>query len=574
MLKSTYKPAPAAPAPPPLLPGWTEHKAPTGHTYYYNAETKKSTYQRPVALPEPVQPQPPVHQHYGQNAFPGAPYQAGFPPQYQQQFPVPHHGGRGGFRGGHGYQDRRRHQPEDRPKHKHAIPGCAPWVLVKTKLGRRFVHNPETKESFWKFPPDVMKGVVEFDRIERDKKERKERGEPSDVEDEQAAAAELAAADEREGSGARPSVTPAPASKDYDSEEYEEVEVTDDEEADEEDGPSKRQKTEEEGEDAVEFDEDDIAWQLQAMGEDYGLDPGEYGDIDDDLPEGAEGLPLTEEDAKALFRDLLDDHNCNPFSTWDKIIDEGRIIDDDRYTALTTMKARKETWEEWSRDKAQALKEQREKAAKEDPAIPYLAFLHKYATPKLYWPEFRRKYKKEAEMKNTKLLDKDREKWYREHISRLKLPESTRKSDLSNLLKSLPVTQLNRSTSMASLPSVLLRDLRFISLPISVRDPMVEAYISTLPPAPEASNKSSEDLEEAERKKQDRERREKALADRERRVQEEKRRQQRDQAYGKGRLREEEEELRRAMKISKDGLRAQLGGVEEKDGEKEGEKAE
>lgn len=436
------------------------------------------------------------------------------------------------------------------------------------------MHNPETKESFWKFPPDVMKGVIEFDRIEREKKERRERGEPSDLEDEEAAAAELAAADEREGSSVRPSVTPAADNKDYDSEEYEEVEVTDEEDAEEEDGPSKRQKTGEEGEEAVEFDEDDIAWQLQAMGEDYGLDPGEYGDVGEDLPEGAEGLPLTEEDAKALFRDLLDDHNCNPFSTWDKIIDEGRIIEDDRYTALTTMKARKETWEEWSRDKAQALKEQREKAAKEDPAIPYLAFLQKYATPKLYWPEFRRKYKKEPEMKNPKLLDKDREKWYREHISRLKLPESTRKSDLSSLLKSLPVTQLNRSTSLANLPSALLRDLRFISLPTSVRDSMVEAYISTLPPAPETTGQSTEELEEAERKKQDRERREKALADREKRVQEEKRRQQRDLAYGKGRLREEEEELRRAMKVGKEGLRAQLGDLGEKEVDKEGAKAE
>lgn len=436
-------------------------------------------------------------------------------------------------------------------------------MLVKTKLGRRFAHNPETQESFWKFPPDVMKGVIEFDRLEREKRERRERGEPSDAKEEEAAAAELAAADDREGSAARPSVTPAPVHKDYDSDEYEEVEVTDDDEA-EEDGPSKRQKTGEDGEDeAVEFNEEDIAWQLEAMGEDYGLDPGEYGDGDEDLPEGAEGLPLTEEDSKALFRDMLDDHGCNPFSTWDKIIDEGRVINDDRYTALTTMKARKEAWEEWSREKAQTLKEEREKASKKDPAIPYLAFLQKYATPKLYWPEFRRKYKKEAEMKDSKLLDKDREKWYREHINRLKLPESTRKSDLSSLLKSLPVHQLNRSTSLAALPSSLLRDLRFISVSPSVRDPMIEAYISTLPPAPEATGQSTEALEEAERKRQDRERREKALADRERRVQEEKRRQQRDLAYGKGRLREEEEQLNRAMRVGKEGLRGQLGDLAE-----------
>jgi WW domain len=50
----------------PLPPGWTEHTAPTGHKYYYNAALKKSTYKRPtleVAAepPKPAQKEtPPV----------------------------------------------------------------------------------------------------------------------------------------------------------------------------------------------------------------------------------------------------------------------------------------------------------------------------------------------------------------------------------------------------------------------------------------------------------------------------------------------------------------------------------
>jgi hypothetical protein len=43
---------------PPLPPGWTEHTAPTGHKYYYNASTKKSTYQRPTAESTPQQTPP------------------------------------------------------------------------------------------------------------------------------------------------------------------------------------------------------------------------------------------------------------------------------------------------------------------------------------------------------------------------------------------------------------------------------------------------------------------------------------------------------------------------------------
>jgi hypothetical protein len=48
------------------------------------------------------------------------------------------------------------------------------------------VHNTETRESFWRFPEDVMKGVIEFDTKERGRRERKERGEPSEDGDSEA----------------------------------------------------------------------------------------------------------------------------------------------------------------------------------------------------------------------------------------------------------------------------------------------------------------------------------------------------------------------------------------------------
>ena len=68
-------------------------------------------------------------------------------------------------------------------------------------------------------------------------------------------------------------------------------------------------------------------------------------------------------------------------------------------------------------------------------------------------------------------------------------------------------------------------------------------------------------MEEAEalaKQKLDRERREKALAGRERKVQEEKMRQEKALRYGKGMLREGEEEIRRAMKAKTDGLLSQI----------------
>lgn len=430
-------------------------------------------------------------------------------------------------------------------------------MLVKTKLGRRFVWNKDTNESFWKFPPDVLKGVVEFDRIERERRERRERGEPSDEED-AILMAEIEAELEAQEKEIEAEIEEVDGEEGMeDEEEYEEVEVTDDEGGDgtEQGQPSKRQRTEEPGDDqAMEMGEDDMAWQLAQMEEMEAMEEG----YDEDEEEG---FPLTEEDCKALFKELLDDIHISPFTPWDKILNEGILYDDERYKALPTMKSRKDCFDEWSRDKAQFLKEQKAKQQKVDPRIPYLAFLHQHATPKLYWPEFRRKYKRESEMKDQKLPDKEKEKLYRDHIKRLALQQSDLKSDLSALLKAQPLAALNRSTTLETLPSSILTDLRFISLPPSTRDALVNAYISTLPSAPQGGAISAKEQAEVIKRLAERERREKALAERERRVRDEKRKQERELAYGKGRLREEEYEIERAMKVGKDGLRAHLGAL-------------
>ncbi|KAJ5665807.1 uncharacterized protein N7477_008255 [Penicillium maclennaniae] len=356
-----------------------------------------------------------------------------------------------------------------------------------------------------------------------------------------------------------------------DSDEYEEVEVTDSEGEDAEGQPFKRPRTESPGahDKPVEFTEEDMEYQLAAMGEDYGLEPGEYGEPgEEDWEEGAEGLQLTDADAEALFRDLLDDFNINPFTTWETVIEEGRIFEDTRYTAPSNMKHRREIFSNWSRDRIKDVQERKAKQEKQDPRIKYLAFLQEYATPKLYWPEFKRKYRKEGEMKDTKLSDKDREKFYRDYISKLKLSESTRKSDLSILLKSVPLHALNRSSNLEALPVQIITDIRYITLPAKIRDPLIEAYISTLPPPPE-EQLTAEQHEEIDRKRREREKREKALEDREKRVEEEKRRQRGDVIRGKHLLREGEAEIAEAMKVRKDGLRSYMDVDETPAGEQE-----
>ena len=551
-----------------------------GQPYFYNDATKQSTYTRPLPALKPVEQYPSqatsITSGLSQNGdaanISSSPTAISLTPggigNYAYGNSDAWHG-RGNNSGGLPYHNSR--QVKDRCKSKFGIPGCESWVLVKTKLGRRFVYNMEKNQSFWRIPPDVMSGVNELDKQEQERQTRPDNKGLKAVADDAPAATE---AEPVTAANGIPRLSPAPGASlpiiqetdrptlDSEGEEYEEVEVTDDEH---EENPSKRQKTEDEDvEHPVEFNEEDIEFQLAAMGQSYGLDPGEYGDGNgEELEEGAEGLDLTEEDAKALFRDMLDEHGISPYTTWETIIEAGYLVEDERYTVLPNMRSRKEVWGEWSRDTIQRLKQQREKEEKRDPKIPYLAFLQKNATPKLYWPEFRRKYKKEPEMHHNQISDKDREKWYRDYVSRLKLPEAMLKSDMVKLLKSTPLCALNKSTTIDALPTVLLTDLRYISLRPNTRDPLIEAHIATLPAAPADSKVSPEDQEAEAKERQQRQHRQEALAERQRQVQEEKRRQSSALRYSRDTLREHEEEVQRAMRVGKEGLLGHMAAEKE-----------
>ncbi|KAH8172343.1 FF domain-containing protein [Sarocladium implicatum] len=549
MLKSTYKPAATPATQSPLPPGWSEHTAPTGHKYYYNENTKESTYRRPesLPLPPPQTQQPSLADPRVANAYLA---------QFRQSTDPSAQNRRGPNDG------KPRPAPKDRPKRKEAIPGCEPWILVYTKYSRRFVYNPEKNTSYWRIPEKLMPGILELDQARI-----RSKGTQNDANSKDTASAPTKSKDAKEG----PSEPSTLQGHDYDSSEYEEVEVTDDEDAEEgEDGmegsSSKRQKTGEEAHGGpVEFTEADIAMQLQAMNEAYGLDDGEYeGGDDQEWPDDGEEEGFSEEDAKLLFKDLLIDLGINPYSPWEKLMEDGVIVDDPRYTALTTTKARKECWSEWSRERIAELKEQRARQEKKDPKIAYMALLQEKATPKLYWPEFKRKYKKEAPMKDLHITDKDREKAYREHINRLKLPQSTLKSDLTTLLKAQPVHLLNNKSSPNNLPPAVLTDLRYISLNPSVRDPLIAAYVQTLPAPPEDPNAAQED-EEARKASEARRRREKALQARDRQVDEQQRQRDRALAASKARLRDEERELESAMKVGKRGLQSQLADMRMQD---------
>ena len=447
MLKSTHRSAGLQPSTS-LPEGWTEHSAPSGHKYYYNKTTKSSTYTRPTI--EAEDDEEPL---FAEEAGPDPVMQATLRAQEDFARNNALQGQSGHFTGGKGYQQRpRRGNGGDRPKKKAAIPDCAPWLLMTTRFGRRFVHNTETKQSLWKFPQDVMMAVIAMDKVEWDKKQQQQNDK-----DEASGANATPVNEKPRKAGDQPKQTtadaPATQPKDYDSDEYEEVEVTDDEDAAadtaEHTNANKRARlsaTPPRPTGPADLTEDDIAFQLAAMeAEDAYSDPNDqYDAYNSDAgsdPDTDPGLPLTQSDQLALFRSLLDSTSTSPYTDFSSLLTLSHLIEDARWVSLPNMSARREAFASWSRDRVAELASLRppqdgENNADNDPKVRYLAFLAMYASTKLYWPEFKRKYKKEEVMRGYDVTEKDREKVYREFVGKLKIDASKRRKELGELLKS------------------------------------------------------------------------------------------------------------------------------------------
>ncbi|KAK6536580.1 hypothetical protein TWF281_000807 [Arthrobotrys megalospora] len=537
--------------PPPLPKGWTEHRAPTGHNYYYHAESKTSTYTRPIDPAHAPAPAPQAH--------PSQPFHHNQPDQFTFNYPNPHHNQQFHHQGGQNQPPRRpRHQDKpDKPKTKRPIPNASPWLFVTTKKGNTFIHNPETKESLWDAPESLKSAIESFEKLtldeERDRERTRRRQSALDRqrrEQEEAFANQAEAAEEEEGfddqeeyyeedeettlHGIKRQAS-APA-------EGEEGDYYDDEEEFDEEHDEKRMRMEAGG--PVEFTEDDIAWQLGDIAAQYGIGEEDMGETDD----------LAPEDGALLFKDLLNDLNVSPYSTWDSELP--RLVEDGRYTALPTTKMRKQVFGEWCQERIAILKKEKEKEVKKDPRVAYLAFIEANATPKLYWPEFKRKFKKEVPMKDVKVSDKDREKYYRDYISRIKTSVETRENDLKKYLKT--VKDLRRGTSIDNLPPSVECDIRYVVVPKDRRDPIVESHIKTLPEDAGEDSSSKDNLEKQRR----------AIEEREAAVRKEHFYNRKEIARGKEALRETEMEIKRAMNVSKEGL---LGHLEPLAKENEGE---
>ncbi|KAI9624328.1 hypothetical protein H4Q26_016898 [Puccinia striiformis f. sp. tritici PST-130] len=125
----------------PLPPGWTEHRAPAGQFYYYHAESGESTYVRPSAPAPAVKEQDP-------------------------NLIVPSEGATEKKSSTTTTSKKKK----EKPKTKEPIPETS-WMKVTTTAGNVFYTNVETKASSWTIPEEIKEQVKFYEEAEARKLE-------------------------------------------------------------------------------------------------------------------------------------------------------------------------------------------------------------------------------------------------------------------------------------------------------------------------------------------------------------------------------------------------------------------
>ncbi|KAF9135868.1 hypothetical protein BGW39_010683 [Mortierella sp. 14UC] len=334
----------APPPPPPpgfmppnmLPPGWTEHKAPDGMAYFYNAATGSSSWVRPTLQPSMAQPGMPGM------GIPPPPGMSSYPPTQQPLYP-----------------------PGVAPP-----PGFAPPVVAapgpiaqaddsgkETNLDNTFFYNKETKVSIWIPTPELEAILVKMGQIATEKAEAEKKARDEEQERLQALK--------------RPFETVAGGQGDVDKRFRD-------------DAGQEPQGTE--------MTEDDVAWQLAAMEEIMGdqdqdqnmSSQDEYEDGDEDEEDKSamqerlrvlqgssaaraaanlEIIPENIQEREMAFLDMMRERGVTQFDTVDVAL--GKVERDPRYRLIPDKKDKTALFESYCVIRAREIKEVREKEEQE-----------------------------------------------------------------------------------------------------------------------------------------------------------------------------------------------------------------
>ncbi|KAG5355256.1 hypothetical protein CJU90_4289 [Yarrowia sp. C11] len=253
---------------------------------------------------------------------------------------------------------------------------------------------------------------------------------------------------------------------------------------------------------AHESDSEEFSSSDESEGENNGIDFSALLSDDEGEEEIKENVGPSE-DAKNTFKELLDAHNVNPFSTWDKELT--KVVEDDRYEVLETRLDRENVFTEWAKDVIRQRKEAKEAEAEDEEELEvdisaaeeFVMLLKETYKKNKFYVEYRRKNKGDERFKEIDLTDKERESVYRAYS---KVAGTKKKERVAAFKKVLEDNKalINAETNLGNLHTSISNDIACMVLDIEDRAELLEEFVAQL------TSGQIESVEEAKKKRQQR----------------------------------------------------------------------
>lgn len=140
---------------------------------------------------------------------------------------------------------------------------------------------------------------------------------------------------------------------------------------------------------------------------------------------------LLDFEKKRIFFEMLESHtDVNPYNEWD--IELSKVVDDERYDILDSGKQRKDTFDEWAKQKISILKSQKTSDTSKESKdvsiilfneiiisdfiqayVKYLEFIAKNYKTKYYFVDMKRKFKKNQDFATNSIPNDEKESLFR-----------------------------------------------------------------------------------------------------------------------------------------------------------------
>ncbi|KAE9410486.1 HSP90-domain-containing protein [Gymnopus androsaceus JB14] len=457
----------AAFGPPPLPSGWTEHQAPGGPIYYYNSQTKESTYIRPL----------PTFQSVSQ-------------PKSKSKLTT------------------------ERPFSKTQIPGTD-WIRVKTTEGNVFYSNKVKKQSLWTVPDEIKNTVAQLE-----KDEMADKGNHS-----------MQAEEMLEVERVKAQIKETVKRKAQEDAQLDEVVITKKAKTEDAEEQVEEEEEEEESEEEEEWQREAAAQLAAEAEEEKKLAEEEVKrEAESELQRAKESqivmpdkVDLSLEEAKALFKTLLREKDINPLHPWDTSLP--KFVSDPRYVLLPSVSARREAFDEYCRDRARELRRNTVSKETRTPKEDYEDLLNaEVKSTRTSWTEFRRTWKKDRRYYGWGRDDREREKAFRDFIRDLgekkKAAAQKAEADFFDLLKER--AEIKEGCIWKEVKKDLVKDPRYDAVgSSSLREELFNSFVnakfgnSLLTTPTNGEEQRTDELAKSESKK---EKKERAVKEREEKV--------------------------------------------------------